>query len=144
MTAIPEQFEHGADVGVRGRGATLAEAFAGAATALSSLWAADAESVRPLLRETISCEAADVERLLVAFLDELIYAFATRRLVFTDFDVRIDAVPGRPVGLVAKARGERYDPRRHESTVEPKGATYTALSVAREANGFVAQCVVDV
>jgi len=144
VAAVAEHFEHGADVGVRGRGATPAEAFAGAAAALTSLWASDPGSIRPDVEETIRCEAGDVERLLVAFLDELIYLFAARRLLFARFDVEIGASPEGPARLVAKGRGERYDAARHESTVEPKGATLTALRVASEKGGWVAQCVVDV
>lgn len=144
MAAVAEHFEHGADVGVRGRGATPAEAFAGAAMALSSLWASDPSSIRPLREETLSCEARDLESLLVAFLDELIFLFATRRLLLAGLAVTIETPPGAPLRLAARGAGERFDPRRHESTVEPKGATLTALRVGREADGWVAQCVVDV
>ena len=145
MAAVAEHFEHGADVGVRGRGATPAEAFAGAAAALTSLWASDPGSIRPDVEETIRCEAGDLERLLVAFLDELIYLFASRKLVFGRFEVAVEE--GAPEGpsLRARAFGERFDPSRHEATVEPKGATMTALRVGpSEAGGFVAECVVDV
>jgi SHS2 domain-containing protein len=144
VAAVAEHFEHGADVGVRGRGATPAEAFAGAAAALSSLWASDPSSVRPLETEALFCEAGDLEGLLVALLDELIYLFATRRLLLGSLEIRIDAPSGAPLRLAARGAGERFDPRRHESTVEPKGATLTALRVAREEDGWVAQCVVDV
>jgi SHS2 domain-containing protein len=139
-----EQFGHGADVGVRGRGATPEEAFAGAALALEALFALDPASVRPGREEIMTCRAPDLEGLLVDFLDELIFLFATRRLVFSRFDVAIEE--GRPgdVSLRAKAFGERWDASRHEATVEPKGATFTALRVGREAGGWVAQCVVDV
>ena len=139
-----EQFEHGADVGIRGRGATVGEAFSGAALALSSLWASDPASVRPESEAGVACAAADLESLLVAFLDELIYLFATRRFLFCRLDVRIEGAPGAPVRLAARGAGERFDPRRHESTVEPKGATFTALRVARDDGGWVAECVVDV
>jgi len=141
---LAEQFEHGADVGIRGRGATPEEAFAGAAAALSSLWASDPSSVLPEVEAGVGCEAADLERLLVAFLDELIFLFATRRFLFARLDVRIEASPGAPVRLAGWGAGERYDATRHESTVEPKGATLTALRVARENGSWVAQCVVDV
>jgi SHS2 domain-containing protein len=139
-----EQFGHGADVGVRGRGATPGEAFAGAALALEALFARDPASVRSERAETLACRAADLEELLVDFLDELIFLFATRRLVFSGFDVTIEESAPGEVSLRAKAVGERWDPSRHEATVEPKGATYTALRVVREAGGWVAQCVVDV
>jgi SHS2 domain-containing protein len=139
-----EQFEHGADIGVRGRGTTPGEAFAGAAAALTSLWALDRASVKPRVRETVTCEAGDLECLLVAFLDELIYVFASRRLLFARLDVEIEAPPGGPARLVAWGAGEAFDPARHESTVEPKGATLTSLEVRRNGDGWLAQCVVDV
>jgi SHS2 domain-containing protein len=141
---LSEQFEHGADVGVRGRGATPGEAFAGAALALEALLAGDPTSVRGEREETVLCRAPDLEGLLVDFLDELIYLFATRRLVFSRFDVGVEeSVPGGH-SLRAKAFGERWDASRHAATVEPKGVTFTALRVARDAGGWVAQCVVDV
>jgi tRNA nucleotidyltransferase (CCA-adding enzyme) len=61
-------------------------------------------------------------------------------MLFGRFDVRIaDGV------LTAKAWGEAVDRARHEPAVEVKGATYTALSVARLDDGrWLAQCVVDV
>ncbi len=144
MKPLAELFEHGADVGVRGRGRTAEEAFAGAGAALSSLWASDPSSVRPAVEAGVTCEAADLERLLVAFLDELIYLFATRRLLFARLEVRIGVSPGGRFRLDARGSGERFDPRRHESTVEPKGATLTALRVRPEEDGWLAQCVVDV
>lgn len=139
-----EQFGHGADVGVRGRGATPDEAFAGAALALEALFARDPDTVRPDREEVVSSRAADLEGLLVDFLDELIFVFATRRLVFSRFEVSIEEGAPGDLSLRAKAFGERWDPSRHEATVEPKGATFTALRVVRERGGWVAQCVVDV
>ncbi|MGE5346596.1 MAG: archease [Acidithiobacillales bacterium] len=144
MAFTSGQFEHGADVGVRGRGATPGEAFAGAAAALTSLWASDPASVRPEVPEIVTCEAEDLERLLVAFLDELIYLFASRRFLFSRLEVEIETPSGGPACLTARGAGERFDPSRHESTVEPKGATLTSLEVRRNGDGWVAQCVVDV
>jgi len=139
-----EQFGHGADVGVRGRGATPGEAFAGAALALEALFARDPASVRAEREETFDCQAPELEGLLVDFLDELIFLFATRRLVFCRFDVVVEEDTPGEFSLRAKAFGERWNPSRHEATVEPKGATFTALRVGREKDGWVAQCVVDV
>ena len=47
--------------------------------------------------------------------------------------------------LDGEAWGEPVDVVKHQPAVEVKGATYTALSVRREAQGsWIAQCVVDV
>ena len=139
-----EHFEHGADVGVRGRGATADEAFAGAACALFSLFAEDLASVRPETEERFVCEAEGLDALLVAFLNELISLADSRRLVFGAFDVSIGRSGAGGFRLEGRARGERFDPARHAATVEPKGATFTELRVAEEAGRSVAQCVVDV
>ncbi len=134
-----EHFPHEADVGVRGRGATLAEAFEQAALAMT---AAITEPERVDAREAvdIACEAPDDELLLVDWLNALVYEMATRKLLFSRFEVRIDGHR-----LAARAWGEPADAARHQPAVEVKGATYTALRVAREPDGsWLAQCVVDV
>jgi SHS2 domain-containing protein len=139
-----EHFDHGADVGVRGFGATPEEAFEGAASALFSLVAEDLASVRNESTEMLTCAAPDLAELLVAFLNELISLSDVRRLVFGRFEVAIEHRGERDLHLAAWAFGERYDPLRHRSTVEPKGATFTALEVSRGPDGWLAQCVVDV
>lgn len=141
--AIAEQFEHAADVGVRGIGATPEEAFAGAARALTRLLAEEPGSVRESEQLPIACEAAGLEELLPAFLDELIYLFASRRIVLARLELAIDA-SASAARLVGHGWGERWDPTRHAATVEPKGATFTALKVARQGTHWIAQCVVDV
>ncbi len=134
-----ERFEHGADIGVRGRGATLADAVAGAAMALTSV-VVDPDQVAPIQRVELACAAADEALLLVAWLNALVYEMATRRMLFARFAVE---VADRSVRAVAW--GERIDPRRHQPAVEIKGATLTSLRVAREPDGtWVAQTVVDV
>ncbi len=139
-----EHFEHGADVGVRGFGATAGEAFEGAARALFDLLAEGGSAVRSEVEEHFEVEAPGLEELLVAFLNELISIADTRGLVFGDFRVEIRGGGSTPFRLAARARGEPFDPARHEFTVQPKGATYTGLRVAQEDSRWVAQCVIDV
>lgn len=141
---IFEQFEHGADVGVRGFGPTAASAFESAAAALFTLLSADLAAVRPDVEERVEAEAPGLPELLVAFLNELISLADTRKLVFGDFAVEIEGGGAQPYRLSARALGEPFDPDRHESTVQPKGATYTGLRVAQEGDRWIAQCVVDV
>ncbi len=134
-----EHFAHGADIGVRGRGTTLARAFAETAVALTAV-VTDPLRVRTTLGVDVACSAPDAEFLLVDWLNALIYAMATRQMLFGRFDVTLDGN-----ALRATAWGEPLDRARHEPAVEPKGATYTALSVRKLADGtWEAQCVVDV
>lgn len=133
-----EHFPHDADVGVRGWGATPERAFEAAATALMHI-VTNAE-VRPTMRIEVSCQAADLELLLVEWLNALIYEMAVRGVIFGRFAVAISGT-----ALEGEAWGEAVDRDRHQPACEPKGATYTALRVAREADGrWSAACVVDV
>ena len=133
-----EHFEHGADVGVRGLGATKAEAFEQAALALTAAVAAPAD-VRPLERIALACEAPDDELLLAEWLNALVYEMSTRRMLFSRFAVRLEGTR-----LEAEAWGEPVDAVRHRPAVEVKGATYTMLRVAPDNGGWLAQTVVDV
>ena len=134
-----EHFSHGADIGVRGFGASKDEAFEQAALALVAV-VTDPQKVTPQDAAEISCEALDAELLLADWLNELVYAMATRKILFCRFEVRIDGHR-----LQATAWGERVNIARHQPAVEVKGATYTNLLVAQDPTGaWVAQCVVDV
>jgi SHS2 domain-containing protein len=134
-----EHFPHGADIGVRGAGATRDEAFEQAALALTAV-VADPATVAATTEVEIRCAAPDDELLLADWLNALIYEMATRRMLFGRFAVTLAGH-----ALAARAWGEPVDRARHRPAVEVKGATYTGLSVARRDDGtWVAQCVVDV
>ena len=134
-----ETFSHDADIGVRGRGATVAEAFAGAATALTAV-ICDPEAVGASETVRIACAAPDDELLLLDWLNALIYEMATRHLLFSRFAVRIAGHR-----LTATAWGEPVDVARHQPAAEIKGASFCELAVRQEPDGrWLAQCVVDV
>ena len=137
--ALWEHFPHQADVGVRGLGATLEQAFEQAAMALTAV-ITDLAVVEPREMLRLSCEAPDAELLLVDWLNLLIYEMATRNMLFGRFEVHLEGNR-----LEAQAWGEALETARHHPAVEVKGATYTALKVAQQPDGgWLAQCVVDV
>ncbi len=133
-----EHFAHGADVGVRGMGPTVSDAFAQAAVALTAV-VCDPASVEPLRAVAIECHAPDRELLLCAWLNEVITEMATHGMLFSRF--RVQATQDR---LQAVCWGEPVDRARHAVKVEPKGATLTELKVEPMNGGWLAQCVVDV
>jgi tRNA nucleotidyltransferase (CCA-adding enzyme) len=133
-----EHFPHDADVGVRGYGATPAEAFEQAAYALKAV-ITDAE-VEPRTKIDVTCSAPDLELLFVEWLNAVIYEMSARRMLFGRFAVRIEGTQ-----LSGSLWGEAADQKRHAPACEPKGATYTALSIARQPDGsWTAACIVDV
>jgi len=134
-----EHFPHQADIGVRGFGSTKEAAFENAAQALTAV-ITDPESVAPTQSVPIVCEAPDDELLLVDWLNALVYEMATRKMLFSRFNVRFN-----DRSLYATAWGEPVEVARHQPAVEVKGATYTELFVKRDEEGrWMAQCVVDV
>ena len=133
-----EHFEHKADIGVRGFGNTLAEAFEQAAIAMTAV-VTDPALVQATASISIACGDGDNDALLYDWLNALVYEMATRKMLFSKFDVLID--DGR---LEAAAHGEAIDIERHQPSVEIKGATYTELAVYQEEQQWIAQCVIDV
>ena len=134
-----EHFDHAADIGVRGFGQSRDEAFSQVALALTAV-ITDPDRVAADVAVDIACQAPDDELLLVDWLNALIYEMATRKLLFSRFEVGIDGTE-----LKARAWGEPVDIERHHPAVEIKGATYTALAVRQQPdNSWIAQCVVDV
>lgn len=138
MPAHYETFEHESDIGIRGFGKSIEEAFANAATAMYSVMVR-IEAVKPREERAVTASAPDIELLLVEWLNALLSTSDIERMVFSKFEVRIDGT-----SLTGTAWGETLDRMRHEPNVEVKGATYHMLSVKNEDGGFVVQCVVDV
>jgi protein archease len=134
-----EHFAHDADIGVRGLGHSVEEAFEQAAMALTAV-VADVSRVRQMETVVVHCEAPDVELLFVSWLNAIIYEMAVRSMLFSKYEVSLS---GR--SLSGTLWGEKVDPERHQLGVEPKGATVTALRVARSSEGrWLAQCIIDV
>jgi len=137
MPAPYDYFEHGADIGVIGRGASVEEALAQAAAAMFAIMA-ELQSVQPTIEVEVDFDEDDVEFALVRWLNALLAQARERGIVLCRFELHRDGDHWR--GL---ARGERWR-ESHARGTEVKGATLTALSVRQDENGWQARCVVDV
>ncbi|MGC2518011.1 MAG: archease [Burkholderiales bacterium] len=132
-----EYFEHDADIGVIGRGATLEQAFESAAEATFAIMA-DPASLGEALEVEVALVEDDVEFALVQWLNALIAAAREQGAVFRRF-----ALSRQGSRWLGRAWGERWRDDL-ERGVEVKGATLTMLSVKPTAAGWEARCVVDV
>ena len=134
-----EHFPHQADIGIRGRGSTIEQAFEQAALALTAV-IADLDKIEPKEKVRINCQAIDDELLLFDWLNSLLYEMDTRKMLFSQFEVHINQD-----NLTAIARGQKMNVSKHQPAVEVKAATYQDLSVRQDESGtWIAQCVVDV
>jgi SHS2 domain-containing protein len=133
-----EVFEHTADLGLRMRAASLDELFAEAGRALFSVIVANFDAVRPVQELELNIEGGRRDDLLFDWLAELLYTFDTRRVLFCDFRIRV-----QEEGLQATARGETFDPDRHDLDMEVKAITYHGLKVEQDGDGWLAEVIVD-
>jgi len=138
-----EYLDHEADIGIRGIGDTLGEAFAQSAQAMFSIMA-DLDTVERRESVDVYCRAPDAETLLVEFLNELLFEREARGLLLSACRVNEIRQEGEEWHLDAVAWGEPLERGRHEIRTEVKAATYAALKVSRQNGLYVAQCVVDV
>jgi len=134
-----EHYSHPADMGIRGFGPTKEEAFGQAGLAMTAV-IAELQTIKPEEEIEIDCEEQDTELLFVNWLNSLLYEMATRRMLFSRFEVNITDNQ-----LRARAWGEKIDVKKHSPSVEVKAATYTDLRVEQNKNGnWLVQCIVDV
>ncbi len=134
-----EQFPHTADIGVRVFGRDLKELFVNAAFAMFDI-IADLEGMTGETTEVFEVKAADHEGLLVAWLDELLYIFYTKQLIFYKFHIELleadrlrASVVGRPVA-----------DNRNRLKTEIKAATYSDLKIKKTAEGYSVEIIFDV
>ncbi|HID96134.1 MAG TPA: archease [Candidatus Latescibacteria bacterium] len=132
-------FEHPADVGIEGIGATIEEAFEQAASAMFNL-IVDIEKVKPQSKVQIHCQGEDVEELFIDWLNTLLAQADIHSMVFCRF--KIDRLQGSY--LTGYAEGEELNQEKHKIKLEVKAATYCMLEVGRGQGGYFARCVVDV
>ena len=130
-------FDHDADIGIVGRGATLERAFESAAAAMFAIMA---EELPGALDNEIAFrfEEEDTEFALVRWLNGLLARAQSRSLVLGRFELRREGTVWH-----AKAWGVPWN-RDILRGVEVKGATLTMLRVEEREGLWEARCIVDV
>ncbi len=137
-----EHYEHMADIGIRGYGDTLEEAFEAVATALFDVMVDVRKVDRKEMRE-IEVEGEDLYALLYSFLEELLILHDTEGLVFGDFEVGIEKTK-EGYKLKAKAYGEALS-EKHEPKEEVKAITYHEMNIKQFEDGtWMTQLVPDI
>ena len=138
--ALPdyEVLGHTADVRLRARGETMERLFVNAARGMFHILAGDVK-VRPIQRQAVEVDAPDREALLVAWLNELLFYSAAKRVVFGEFE--IGELSDQKIR--ATACGEPIDELAAPLETELKAATYHGLSVIETPAGWVAEVLFD-
>ena len=134
-----EQFPHTADIGVRAYGKDLQELFANAAFAMFDI-IADLEGLKGTIEQEFELTAGNPEELLVAWLDELLYNFYTREIIFFKFD--ITQISDNKIK--ARAFGRSVGANRNRLKTEIKAATYSDLAIKKSAAGYSVEIIFDI
>jgi len=133
-----EVLNHTADIGIIAYGSSMKEAFANAATGMFSL-ITELDEIREIEYRDIEVSAPDMESLLVAWLNELIYLFDVDNFLLKRFDIsRLTETE-----LKARAYGEKVDTSRHNLKLGIKAATYHMLKVENGKTNMV-QVIFDI
>jgi SHS2 domain-containing protein len=133
-------FPHKADIGIKGKGKTLEQAFEETAKAMFDV-EVNIKKVKTSRKIQVKVEAENNEELLIEWLNALLSQASLKGMVFSKFKVKIKKE--KNLKLEGEAWGEKLK-KEHEIKDEIKGATYSQLKVKKEKQGWIAQCIVDV
>lgn len=135
-----EFFEHTADLGIRIRSESLTGLYSEAGMALTQVILENPESIRCQQLHTVVICQPGLDLLLFDWLNELLYLFETKRLIFSRFNISITGDT-----LQAEIEGEPWDELRHHLDHEVKAITYHELCVRQQPDGnWLAEVIVDI
>jgi SHS2 domain-containing protein len=126
-------------MGIWARGASARELFEALGLGLFAI-ITDLRSVRPNEERVIHASATDATALVVAWLGELLLLQQTEGFLVREVQVKLVGSP--PTALLAKVRGEPFEPERHARGTEVKAITFHALTIDLERGR--ARVIVDI
>jgi len=134
-----EIIDHTADIGLRAYGKDLKQLFANAACGMFGILA-DLKNVQAKEPLQIKLKAPNIEELFLSWLGELLYQYNSKGIIFKEF--LIDELNER--SILAEARGEKLDLKRHRLKMEIKAVTYHELKVQKVKDAWQAEVIFDV
>ncbi len=143
---MPFRFIEGvaiADVAFEATGKTIEEMFASAGSAMMNTQVKDLDSISAIVKREFTLEKKDLESLLHAFLQELIYYKDADLLLFREYKLKI-MKSKNGLELTASLMGEPIDPKKHELLVDVKAVSWHMFKVAQEDGLWKAFVILDV
>ena len=134
-----EEIYHTADVAIKAYGRNLKELFSNAAFGMFEI-IADLDGLKKAITIDIKLTEDSTEELLVSWLDELLYNFYKKGIIFFDFDVA-DMSENK---IFAHAHGRYLRENRNRLKTEIKAVTYHNLNVKKTNEIYSVEIVFDV
>ncbi len=134
-----EIVDHTSDISIKAYGKSLKELFENAAFGMFSILA-DLEGIKTSTELEIKVEAPDAEELLIEWLDELLYNFYTKHVIFFEFAIKELAEKN----LTARVKGRFIGENKNRLKTEIKAATRHDLHITKSEDTYEVQIVFDV
>ena len=134
-----EEIPHTADIALRVYGKDLKILFENAAFGMFEV-IADLDGLKHSISIDINLKAPSKEELLVAWLDELLYNFYTKGIIFSEFEI----ASINENEIIATARGRLTGDNRNRLKREIKAATFHDLAIKEDSQGFSVEIIFDV
>ena len=134
-----EILDHTADIRIKAYGGDLRELFQNIAFGMFNILA-DLEGITTSTEIEIKVEALDKEELLVEWLDELLYNFYTKHIIFSKFDIK----ELTDTKLAAEVKGRFIGENKNRLKTEIKAATRHDLHIQKIKDHHEVQVVFDV
>ncbi len=128
-----------ADVAFIAYGKNLDELFANSALAMFEVMI-DTKQIERKLKRKIKVSGNDIQALMFAWLNELLFFVDSENLAFSEFNVKVNE---KDMQLEAECFGEIIDKNRHETGTCVKSCTYHKMEIKK--NGiWKAQIILDI
>jgi len=131
--------DHTADIGIRAYGKSLEELFVNAAYGMFDI-IADLDGLKTSTSVKINLKAPNAEELLITWLDELIYNFYTKQIIFSEFKI----AHLTNTNIKAEAFGKHIGDNRSRLNTEIKAATYHDLKIEEKNKNYQVQIIFDI
>jgi SHS2 domain-containing protein len=137
-----EILEHTADIGIAAYGKTKREVFINAAKGMFEIIAGKNKNLKENFYDKIKLEADNLEGLLFAWLNELLYIGETRMVILNKFQIKELS----DFQIKAEVEGAKINPPSIKIEKEIKAATYHRLEIKKDGESGLwrAQVIFDI
>lgn len=132
-----------ADVCFVAEAPTLEKLLVECGLATTNVMVKDLKSVKAKTKRTFKIETDDAEKLIAKFIGEIIFYKDANRLLFSDFDVKVDE-KNKKYNLKCVASGEKLDMKKHELLVDVKAFTWHLFEVQHDKKSWKCRVVLDI
>lgn len=132
-----------ADIAFEAFGKNLNELFQNSALALNETMV-DTKTVPAKVKKVFKLQNAELNNLLVDFLNEIIYYKDTDSMIFSKFKVKVEQ-KDKLWRLSAEIAGDKIDWQKHKLLADAKAATWHLFELEKKkGKGWRAQVVIDI